>query len=248
MHPQLPLNLRLRDGSSFENYYAAGNTEAVAGLRTLLQSGGGAVYLWGESGSGKTHLLEAACRMASQLGESSAYVPLAEVGRLAPSLLEDLETAAVVCVDDVQAVAGRRDWETAMFVLSDRLREAGGVLVSAGCASPGALGLTMPELVSRLSRGLVYALQPLNDDQKLTAMRQRAQNRGMTLGDDVARYILSRCPRDTKALFALLDRLDEESLSQQRRITIPFLREVDAATSSTPPPPGGGHGRNTRRK
>jgi DnaA family protein len=244
MHTQLPLNVRLRDGSSFDNYYAPGNQEAVVRLRAFIRAEGGAVYLWGEVGSGKTHLLEAACLAAAEAGRPSAYVPLAEAAALAPSLLEGLETAAVVCVDDVQAIAGRRDWETALFVLSDRLREAGGAFIVAGNAAPAALGLAMPELVSRLARGLVYALKPLNDDEKLTAMQRRAQNRGMLLADEVARYILSRYPRDTKALFELLDRIDEASLSQQRRITIPFLQAVESGS----PPADDAHGRSRQRK
>jgi DnaA family protein len=248
MHTQLPLNVRLRDGSSFDNYYAPANEEIAVRLRTLVRSGGGAVYLWGEAGSGKTHLLEAACRLAGEIGRSSAYVPLGEAAMLAPSLFEDLDRAAVVCVDDLQAIAGRRDWETAIFVLSDRLRESEGALICAGSAAPAALGLAMPELVSRLSRDLVYALQPLSDDEKLTAMRRRAQNRGMQLADDVARYILSRYPRDAKALFALLDRIDEASLTRQRRITIPFLREIEAGAPRTPPSAGDGRARSRRQE
>jgi DnaA family protein len=231
---QLALNLRLRDASSFANFFAGRNREAVERVQQALRALGHGphapstwLYLWGEAGSGKTHLLEAACRTAQESGGSPLYVPLRDKAALAPALLEDAEHAPLVCLDDVGAIAGDAAWEAALFALYERLRAMGGLLLVAAHASPSALGVRLPDLATRLAAGLVYQLQSLSDEEKISALRLRAECRGMEMGEDVARYLLSRYPRDLHSLFALLDRLDTATLAAQRRLTIPFLRGLN---------------------
>lgn len=234
MSAQLPLNVRLRDSSSFDNYWSGRNREAVASLRAALDAlvGGrhrpeALIYLWGEPGTGRTHLLEAACHMAHAHGRSAAYVPLAEARALAPTLLEDREMTALVCLDDLDAIVGEAGWERALFALTERLRTSRGTLVVSARRGPAQLGVALPDLASRLAWGLVYQLHGLSDDDKLDAIRLRAQRRGLELSEEVTRYILHRYARDLHSLFSLLDRLDQASLAQQRRITIPFLRGLE---------------------
>lgn len=234
MSRQLSLNLRLKDASSFGNFLAGPNREALEQLRaavvraaTQTDARPTMIYLWGAEGAGKTHLLQAACRLAQELGIAPAYLPLAEVVALGPSLLEGIEQTPLVCLDDVERVAGKPEWETALFSLVERLRAARGMLAVAAAAPPDRLGLKLPDLASRLAWGATYAMQPLSDAQKLEAVRLRAQHRGFEMPEDVARYILSRYPRDLVSLFNLLDRIDEASLAQQRRVTIPFLRQLE---------------------
>ena len=231
---QLALNLKLRDASSFENLITGRNREAVERLRRAVrelaqarQSPASWLYLWGESGCGKTHLLEAACRAAQAIGITSIYIPLADKNMLSPALLEDVEQTALVCVDDVARIAGDTAWEAALFALYERVRAQGGMLIVAASAGPMVLGLKLPDLATRLAAGLVYPLQPLSDDEKIAALRLRAERRGMEMGEDVARYLLTRYPRDLHSLFALLDRLDVATLAAQRRLTIPFLRDLE---------------------
>lgn len=235
MSHQLSLNLRLKDASSFGNFLAGPNREALEQLRaavvqaaTQANAKAAMIYLWGAEGSGKTHLLQAACRLAQELGVAPAYIPLADVMALGPSLLEGLEETPLVCLDDVERVAGRTEWEAALFSLVERRRSAGGMLAVGAGAPPDRLGLKLPDLASRLAWGTTYAMQPLSDAQKLEAVQLRARHRGFEMPEDVARYILSRYPRDLVSLFDLLDRIDEASLTQQRRVTIPFLRELEA--------------------
>lgn len=234
MSRQLALNLRLKDASSFGNFLAGPNREAMEQLRaavvqaaTQANTKPAMIYLWGAEGAGKTHLLQAACRLAQELGIAPAYIPLADVVALEPSLLEGLEQTPLVCLDDVERVAGRAQWEAALFSLVER-RRSGGVLAVAASAPPDRLGLKLPDLASRLAWGTTYAMQPLSDAQKLEAVQLRARHRGFEMPEDVASYILSRYPRDLPSLFDLLDRIDEASLIRQRRVTIPFLRELEA--------------------
>lgn len=227
MTDQLALKLQLNDSSSFANFYAGRNAQAVRHLETIAQGGAEpALFLWGEAGSGKTHLLQAACRAAAERGLHPVYLTFDEVISLAVEVLENIEQALWVCLDDVERIAGNPAWESAVFTVCDRLRAAGGRLIGAARLPPPQLGLGLADLASRLGWGAVYPLHTLTDEDKLAAVRLRARNRGLEMGDEVARYILNRYPRDMHSLFALLDRIDEASLSQQRRITIPFIRTL----------------------
>lgn len=231
---QLALNLRLRDASSFENYSVARNREAVERLQRAVRSLSNApqapaswLYLCGEPGTGKTHLLEAACRAAQEQGHAPLYVPLADKASLTTALLEDVEQVPLVCVDDVDAIAGDASWEAALFALYEHLRAHGGMLILAARSSPAAIGLKLADLATRLAAGLVYQLQPLSDAEKIAALRLRAQRRGLEMTEEVANYLLTRFPRDMHSLFALLDKLDTATLAAQRRLTIPFLRGLE---------------------
>ena len=138
MSQQLALNLRLKDGSSFNNFFPGPNREALERLRAAVVAAATQekaldkmLFLWGPEGGGKSHLLQAACRLAQELGMAPVYVPLAEAAELSPSLLEDAEKAPLVCLDDMERIAGRADWEAALFSLTERMRVAGGMQVCA---------------------------------------------------------------------------------------------------------------------
>jgi DnaA family protein len=222
MVKQLPLSMWLREGATFTNYVAGENEQVVKALSQEQF-----VYLWGNEGVGKTHLLQAACHAASAANKASAYLPMAEVAELLPEMLEGLEQMDVIVVDDIDAIAGDKQWETALFHLYNRVRDSGqGVLFVAATQPLASIKLNLPDLQSRLAWGLVYQLHALSDDEKLAALQQRADSRGFELPDEVGRYLLRHLPRDMVALFGLLDRLDQLSLAEQRRLTIPFVKQV----------------------
>ena len=222
---QLPLRLAWDAGCRFEGFVPGPNTAAVAALEAAAAGGGEAcLYLWGGAGLGKSHLLQAACARAAETGRRPAYLPLGAAGEWETTVLEGLEALDLVCLDDVQAVAGRRPWEEALFALFNRLRSAGTTLVAAGAAAPAALGLALADLRSRLAWGPVFHLRPLAEAERAAALARLARRRGLELPPEVGRFLLRRCPRDMASLVALLDRLDEASLAEQRRLTVPFVR------------------------
>ena len=223
LRQQLPLRIGLKDSATFANFLSAGNAMASHALQQLSEP---FLYLWGGRGSGKTHLLQAACHAMSEKGNGAAYLPMAELSAMPPQLLEGMEQMSLVCVDDIDIIAGNTQWEQALFHLYNRMRDSGRCLVAAGQSSPASLGLSLPDLVSRLSWGPVFQLQALDDEGKAEALRLRASQRGMAMSSDVAGYLLNHAPRDMHALFDLLDELDEVSLAAQRRLTIPFVREL----------------------
>ncbi len=225
--PQMPLGITLADHSGFTNFHAGADLTAVRAVQALAAGDDdGILYLAGPRGTGKSHLLQAACRQATESGERAAYVPLSQVLDPGPGVLEGLESLDLVALDELEAVAGRRDWESALFNLVREAIDRRQRLLVAGNASPGALDWQLPDLASRLASGPVFRLHSLDDQGLLDALTLRARHRGLELPPEAARYLLRRQSREPATLFALLDELDVASLAAQRRLTIPFLREV----------------------
>ena len=226
-HPQLSLGIRPNDSASFGNYWPGRNAEVLSHLRACAHGENMLpVLVWGAPGSGKTHLLHAACHAVSARAEHPAYVPMRDAAAWSPEVLEGLEHSVLVCVDDVDVIAGQSIWEEALFHLYNRVTAQGHGLLLTAAAPPAEMKLKLPDLASRFAWGLVLHLEALAENDKLAALQLRAQQRGFELPTDVALFLLRRCPRDTPSLFALLDRLDEASLAAQRKLTIPFVREL----------------------
>lgn len=224
---QLTLGLSLKDEATFNNFYFGKNAEIIAELqKTARGEGEKIIYLCGSRGQGCTHLLQACCHYAHQHQLSSVYLPLANLITLSPEILNGLETLSLVCLDDLHVVAGHADWEEAIFHLYNRIYETGGSIVIAAHDLPKAIHLRLPDLVSRLSWGIVFQLHALADAEKLSALTMRANCRGINLSEEVGKYILTHCPRHMSTLFAALEALDKASLAAQRRLTIPFVKEV----------------------
>ena len=223
--PQLPLALRAPPDQRLERYL-----RAPAGLLDQLHalaSGGpvDAAYLQGTGVTGKTHLLVGCCTLATTLGRQASYLALSNVrGRLRVAS-EGLD-ADLVALDDVDAIAGNREDEVALFDLHNRLRDAGRSVLYAASAAPEALPLVLPDLRSRLAQCTRWMLPVLDDHARAELLRQRASARGLAFDDAALDWMLRRCSRDLGSLTALFERLDRASLVAQRRLTVPFLRQV----------------------
>lgn len=221
---QLTLGISLGSGLDFSNFVSPENDDVVQAVR-FAASGSHFVFPWGEPGSGRTHLLHAACREAAESGRRAALLPLQEAARWRPDVLEGWDAFDLVAIDDVQCVAGNAEWERALFTLYNGLRDAGASLIVTANRPPAGLDIDLPDLASRFAAMLVYQLHSLNDDGKLEALTRKARARGLDLAEDTGRYLLARVSRDMHYLAALLDRLDKASLAHQRRLTIPFVRD-----------------------
>ncbi|HEX4044792.1 MAG TPA: DnaA regulatory inactivator Hda [Gammaproteobacteria bacterium] len=224
---QLTLGLSLKDDATFDNFYPAQNTTIITALKKAASGQGEKmIYLYGMRGQGHSHLLQACCHAAHQQQHRSVYLPLANLLLLSPDICQGLESLSLVCLDDIDAIAGNAVWEEAIFHLYNRVYDAGGILIIAGHHDHQTIPLILPDLRSRLAWGVGYRLQPLADEEKLAALIMRAKRRGMGLSKEVGKYILTHCPRHMRTLFAALDILDKASLAAQRRLTIPFVKEV----------------------
>lgn len=225
---QLPLALRCPPDQRFETFVGA-PAGALAQLRAFARGDAGAgeaLYLAGALGTGKTHLLLAACAEAETAGRRTAYLPLAAAAGRLRDALEAFEHADLLALDGLDAVAGAREDEVALFDAHNRARDAGRRLLYAARVAPDALPLTLPDLRSRLSQCVRLTLEPLDDAGRADVLRLRAQRRGLQLDDAAIDWLLRRVDRDLASLTELFDRLDRESLAAQRRLTVPFLRRV----------------------
>lgn len=230
--PQLPLGLRFPADQRFDAFVGA-PPGALAQLRALASGeAGDRIYLAGPAGTGKTHLALATCAAAQGAGPRATYLPLrAAAGRLASALEALAEPAShggagLLALDGLEAIAGSREDEVALFAFHDRARRAGLRVLYVARVAPDHLPLVLPDLRSRLSQCARIVLAPLDDAGRREVLRDRARRRGLALDDAALDWLLARAGRDLAGLAALLERLDRASLAAQRRITVPFLRQV----------------------
>lgn len=224
---QLALGVTLRAAAVFANYVPGPNVEALSALKA---AGRDPIWLWGPHGSGKTHLLQAAC--AATEGPA-AYFPLKL--KLPPQALRGFAHCRVLCVDDVDAVAGDIEWEQSLFRLYNEAAELPSRLVFAAGSAPRQIEWRLEDWRSRAAACVVYHLRELDEPERAEALRLRAAQRGLQLPSETLDYLMKRMPRDLSTLFEILDELDEASLAAQRRLTIPFIRDALEKHASTKP-------------
>jgi DnaA family protein len=224
---QLPLDLRLHDDATFDNFLLGDNTALCQALRHLAspEARSEQAFLFAASGSGRSHLLQAVCHAVYAGAEErvAMYLPLDDAC-LRPEILDGLEYCAVVALDNIDAVLGCANWEEALFHFYNRACDAGVNLVFSAKVAPRALQMQLPDLRSRLSYGMTFQVKPLSDEQKIAALVLRAKNLGLELPEEVGRFLLRHYQRDMAALFILLKQLDRASIAMQRRLTIPFVK------------------------
>lgn len=228
---QLSLGVILNDDATFENFYTTAgslNEQALALLRQQVDSNEYPfIYLQGACGSGLSHLLQGGCHYAQAKGLHIQYLPLAELVNYASvELFSDLGYLDYLALDDLHVIAGKREWEQALFHLYNLMRDSGKRLLVAANANVRELPFQLEDLRSRLQWGLTYKIHSLNDREKQLALQARARARGLELSDDVAHYLLQRLPRDMHQLFSRLHYLDCASLAEQRKLTIPFVKKI----------------------
>lgn len=241
---QLTFRLSLDDDATFRNFYCgtpeSHNSRIVQTLENALQrwvkepsaaAHSGTVldefiWVWGESSVGCSHLLQAVCHDAELLGVRAFYLDFSRNPALHPDVLSGLETMALVCLDSVDELAGLPDWELALFNFYNRMTDYQTPLLIGAHAAPQQLGFKLPDLTSRMQSSAQFHLQMISDDQKTLALKLRADCRGFELSDEVARYLVARSERSMTQLLKVLSLLDKQSLSVQRKVTIPLLKSV----------------------
>lgn len=232
MTQQLLLDILPGNPPTLDGFIHGANASAHQAVCTL--AAGRALYLWGGPGCGRSHLLRASTAPAA-----CHYVEAAQAARRLPALaLDENLVLQRVAVDDVDQLDA--SGQAALFALFNRWRTAGAgpagfAILCAGPCAPRALGLR-EDLRTRLAWDLVFRLEQLSDAQRLQALRERAQQRGLTLSDELLRWILTHRARDMGQLTALIDALDRYSLARHRPITLPLLKELlsDPLPSGSP--------------
>jgi len=224
---QLTLGINLQDNATFSNYFIGNNKQLIANLYTMAGGRGMRyIYFWGNSGVGRTHLLQACCHAATKQKLPNFYLSFNALAKLQPYVLDGLETMHLVCIDDIQRIAGHSEWEEAFLNLFNRMQDAKKRLIIAGDATPQNLGIKLKDLVSRLASNVLLQATGLAEEEKVQALIMRAKNRGITLSQNVAHFLWRRWPRDMHSLFDALNQLDQVSLEKKHKLTIPFVKSV----------------------
>ena len=212
---QLILDIRPDTPPGFDNYLPGPNAEALAAVseHAAGKTQEPVLFLWGEAGTGKSHLLQAWCQATG----AAPVLPLPEPPQ------------TLVVVDDVERLDGED--QIRLFSLINAAREGDGRVLATGPVPPAQLTQLpnlrfRPDLATRLAQGLVFRLHPLSDADKRAALTVRAESRGLRLPDEVLRYLLTHCRRDLPHLLTLVDLLDTHSLSLKRPVSLPLLKEI----------------------
>ncbi len=225
---QLALQLQLNYQSSLADFCWGENLLLQQQTQQFLQINSERfLYVWGPSGSGKSHYLQGLCQLLSAKFTSVMYLPLAFLKEWGADCLEDIDKQSVVAIDDVDSVAGSIQWEEALFHLYNKIKDNNRTkLVISAKSTPLSLPLTLPDLRSRLAENLIIQLHELSDELKIKTLQAHATKRGFDLPVKVAFFLITHYERNMSALFKLLDRLDGASLAAQRKITIPFVKAI----------------------
>ena len=224
---QVPVHFEFRANQTFDDFFPGTNLEIINHLQTSIAGNGERqVFLWGQSGLGKSHLLQACCQQAQSLQLSSFYFALSSLELPDPELLTGLDKFDVVCFDNIEHIAGNQAWELGFFNFFNLHRDQGHTLILSAACPPNEIAIQLPDLKTRLNWGLTLKIQPLCDTDRITALIFKAGQMGFEISPQAGRFLLTHYDRDLSSLWALLTKLDRASLAAKRKLTIPFLKHI----------------------
>jgi DnaA-homolog protein len=225
--PQIPFQFGDFQQNDFASFLPGENQELLTLFSAISKKQEvHRLYLWGESGTGKTHLLQAACKQASESELQVAYLPLKQLSEFSPEMLHDLGALDLVCIDDIECVAGEIEWQQGLVWLYNELRDNEHSMIISANVSATNIELEVDDLKSRLSWDQVLRIKEADDELKIEILKQKANARSFELSDEVIEFLIRRVDRDLGSLMELLDKIDHASLAAKRKITIPFVKEL----------------------
>jgi DnaA family protein len=227
MAEQLPVTFEFRANQTFADFYPGSNKEVLSQLKqTITGTGEQFIFLWGDPGHGKSHLLQACCHEASNQGFSALYLDLSDTTLINPELFTGLENLEIICLDNIDALAGLETWELAFFSFFNQNRDRNHRLILSASYAPNALTFILPDLQTRMNWGLPLKIQALDDNEKIAVLTYKAQQMGFDIAPQAAKFLLTHYDRNLASLWPMLDKLDWASLAAQRKLTIPFLKQI----------------------
>ena len=220
---QIPLDVSLSEYMTFETFYLGPNKSVVDSLRDEKNQ---LIWLAGLEGFGKTHLLHAFLNSHEHENKKVLYLPMSESQDFTPDILDNLAQYDLVAIDDIENIIGDMTWEEQLLKFyEDSYSTRNKILITAH-DTPKGLNFLLPDLSSRFNLALIERLRPMNEDEMIKAILIHSKARGFDLPEDSAKYLINRVPRDVSVLIDMIKLLDYESLSMQRKLTIPFIKTV----------------------
>lgn len=226
MAQQIPLQFEFQSNQSFRTFYPGNNDEIINHLQQFCHRNEQQIYLWGAAGTGKTHLLQATTQKANQQRKSSFYLSLNSSSLPDPSILNGLESLDIICFDNIDHIAGHAKWEQAFFNFFNLYRDHNKQLLLSSSCPPKYLAIELPDLKTRMSWGLTLKLKTLSDEQRLNALIYKANDLGFEISILVGRYLMTRYASDLPSVWKLLEKIELATLSEKRKLTIPFLKQI----------------------
>ncbi len=222
---QLALQIQINERASLNNFFVSkNNNKTFQILKDILNSNNGAQIFIDDLGSnGKSYLLQAICNDFSNSNNSSIYIPMEEAINLDPSILEGVSELNLICIDDVDLINNRREWEIALFNLINECYEKECFLLLSGSINKLE---AIPDLVSRIKKMETLRLEAINDDELLEATQAISKNLNIEISDKNMNYLINNSKRDIKTIFRTLSQLERESLERKKSIGLNLIKEV----------------------
>jgi len=217
-------NFKKRD---FASFVEGENQPLIYSLNTIIEKEkSDSLYIWGPTGTGKTHLLQAACKKANEINYHVTYMPLKQYKDFSPEMLDGLGELDLVCVDDLEYISDSIEWQQRLTLLFNEIRDNNNSIIISSAVSPKNINIELNDLKSRLVWGQVYKIKSPNDELKIEILRKKAAERSFQLSNNVAEFLIRRSNRDLNSLIEILDEIDRSSLAAKRKVTIPFIKEL----------------------
>ncbi|MDD5577870.1 MAG: DnaA regulatory inactivator Hda [Methylobacter sp.] len=227
MPEQLPLHFEFRANQTFDNFFPGTNQEIITHLQNCIAGvGEQQIFLWGKAGQGKSHLLQACCREAQNQNHNSFYFDFSTLTLSDPAIFNGLDDCELVCLDNIEQIAGNAAWEQAVFNFFNQHRDYSHKLILSAVAAPNDIAIQLPDLKTRLSWGLTLKIQALADIDRIAALIFKAGQMGFEISPQAGNFLLTHSDRDLPSLWDLLEKLDRASLVAKRKLTIPFLKQI----------------------
>ena len=223
---QLALQIQINERASLKNFFVSKNNNKTIQIlkNILLNSNNGVQIFIDDLGSnGKSYLLQAICNDFSESNNSSIYIPMEEAINLDPSILEGVSELNLICIDDVDLINNRREWEIALFNLINECYEKKCFLILSGSINKLE---AIPDLVSRIKKMETLRLEAINDDELLEATQAISKNLNIEISDKNMNYLINNSKRDIKTIFRTLSQLERESLERKKSIGLNLIKEV----------------------
>ena len=223
---QLALQIQINERASLNNFFVSKkNNKTIQFLKNILLGSdkGVQIFIDDLGSNGKSYLLQAICNDFSNPNNSSIYIPMQEAINLDPSILEGVSELNLICIDDIDLINKRRDWEIALFNLINECYEKECFLLLSGSINKLE---AIPDLVSRIKKMETLRLEAINDDELLEATKAISKNLNIEISDKNMNYLINNSKRDIKTIFRTLSQLEKESLERKKSIGLNLIKEV----------------------
>ena len=184
------------------------------------------LYIYGKSGSGKTHLLHGICNLANEKQLSSIYLDAKSITEKDIKNLEEMQYLEVICIDNIEYISGKNQWEMAFFNLFNCVYTKGTSLIMTSSYKPKKLNINLPDLLSRLQWVLAFKINPLQDEDLLNALKNKCIQKGINISEDILKFIIYRLSRNLSELSIATEKLSSLAIANKRKVTIPFVKKI----------------------